>query len=142
MARFMQIDIDCTYPEQLADFWAEVLDYRVADPPGGHESWEAFSQAEARDDGERWCRLIDPSGQGTTILFHRVPEAKTVKNRVHLDVWVAPLGRSPDENWPLVDAEVLRLIGLGASEVRRVTENEQCFVVMTDPEGNEFCVCG
>jgi hypothetical protein len=142
VGRPLQIDVDCADPDSLAAFWAEVLDYRPAEPPSGYASWQAFSRAEARDEHVGWCRVIDPDGRGPSILFHRVPEEKTVKNRLHLDVWVAPIGRSPDENWPVVDAEVERLIGLGASMLRRTAEDDQCFVVMADPEGNEFCVCG
>lgn len=142
MARQLQIAVDCADPERLAAFWAEVLDYRVADPPAGHRSWEDFSSVEARDTDERWCMAVDPGGSGPTVLFHRVSESKLEKNRLHLDVWVAPSGGSADENWPLVDAEVNRLVGLGASEVRKVSDDGNCFVVMHDPEGNEFCVCG
>jgi hypothetical protein len=142
VGRPIQIDIDCADPEALAAFWAEVLQYRVADPPAGFDSWGAASAADAREPGEGWCRVIDPEGRGPSILFHRVPEAKVAKNRLHLDVFVAPLGREPEENWPIVDAEVERLTKLGATSLNRVTETEQCFVSMTDPEGNEFCVCG
>lgn len=119
-----------------------MLAYRVADPPGGFPSWRAASEAEANEPGEAWCACFDPDGAGPRILFHRVPEAKTVKNRLHLDVFVAPRGGDREANWPAVDTEVDRLVGLGASMVRRVSDDDQCFVVMTDPEGNEFCVCG
>lgn len=138
----MQVAIDCADPERLAVFWAEALGYRVADPPGGHATWEDFAKAEASEPREYWCKAVDPAKAGPPILFHRVPEAKAGKNRVHLDIWVAPLGGSLVENWPLVDAEADRLVELGASIVRRVAEDEKCFVVMRDPEGNEFCVCG
>jgi hypothetical protein len=136
------VAIDCSDPEKLAAFWAEVLAYRVADPPPGHASWREFSLVEAEVPDEEWCMAVDPDGSGPTLLFHRVPEAKVVKNRLHLDVWVAPRGGPADANWPAVDAEVRRLSELGANEVRRVSDNDQCFVVMTDPEGNEFCVSG
>jgi predicted enzyme related to lactoylglutathione lyase len=142
MGRPIQIDIDCTDPEALAAFWAEVLSYKVADPPGGHESWAEFSGAEAEEPDEMWCALFDPDRRGPPLLFHRVRESKVVKNRLHIDVWVAPRGGDPETNWTLVDAEVDRLVELGATKIRRVSDNDQCFVVMTDPEGNEFCVCG
>lgn len=141
MGRTIQIDIDCADPERLAAFWAEVLGYRVADPPMGHESWRAFSEAEAEEAGERWCSVVDPDGAGPRVLLHRVREPKVVKNRLHLDVFVASPA-DPEKNWPVVDDEVERLVGLGATKLRRVSENDQCFVVMADPEGNEFCVCG
>ena len=140
--RPIQIAIDCSDPTALAAFWAEVLGYVVADPPGEHASWDDFSRVEAFHPGERWCMAIDLDGVGPTVLFHSVPEAKVVKNRIHLDVWAAPRGAGPEANWPLVDAEVRRLVTLGATQISRVEEDDQCFVVMTDPEGNEFCVCG
>jgi hypothetical protein len=141
VGRPIQIDIDCADPESLAAFWAEVLHYEVASPPQGYATWGDFSRTEATEPGEGWCRVIDPAGSGVSILFHRVPEPKTVKNRIHLDVFVAPPGDA-GRNWPVVDAEVQRLAGMGATALRRVNEDDQCFVVMTDPEGNEFCVCG
>lgn len=70
-------------------------------------------------------------GLGRRILFQRVPEKKTVKNRLHLDVHAAQGTR---------DAEVERLESLGASVYRRVEEPSGTWVVMQDPEGNEFCV--
>lgn len=142
MGRAVQIDIDCSDPERLAAFWAEVLGYQVADPPGDHPTWQAFSEAEAAEAGEAWCTAIDPDGVGPPVLFHRVPEGKVAKNRLHLDVFVTERGGPPEAAWPLVDAEVHRLVELGGTDLRRVDEDEQCFVVMQDPEGNEFCVCG
>jgi len=141
MGRHIQIDIDCSDPESLAAFWAELMDYEVAQPRG-FSSWREYAEIEAREPGEYWCAAFDPEGRGPRLLFHRVPERKAVKNRLHLDVWVAPPGGSREENWPLVDAEVERLVALGATVIRRVSEDDQCFVVMTDPEGNEFCACG
>ena len=144
MGRPIQIDIDCADPEALATFWAEVLAYEVAPPPEGHETWASASAADAREPGEMWCVAFDPEHRGPRLLFHRVPEPKTVKNRLHLDVWVAPRGGDADENWPLVNAEVERLVRLGGKMIKRAGDEEggQCFVVMGDPEGNEFCVCG
>ncbi len=140
MGRPIQIDIDCRDPERLAAFWAEVLQYRVADPPSPHSSWAEASAAEASEPGEAWCAAFDPDGRGPRFLFHRVPEPKTVKNRLHLDVWVTERG-APDDPWPAMDAEVTRLASLGAVELRRSPADER-YVVMADPEGNEFCVCG
>lgn len=136
MGRDLQIAVDCADPEALAAFWAEVLDYRVP-PPRGHATWRDYSQAEANEPGEGWCRADDPDGSGPSLLFHRVPEAKAEKNRLHLDVWVSHGG-----DWAPLDAEVERLVGLGASVLRRRDDDGHCYVVMGDPEGNEFCVCG
>jgi hypothetical protein len=141
LGRYIQIDVDCADPEALAAFWAEVLQYRVADPPAGHATWQAASDADAREPGERWCVAYDPDGKGPRLLFHRVPEPKSVKNRLHLDVWVSPRGGDSGSSWPTVNKEVERLVALGGRELRRPVD-DQCFVVMADPEGNEFCVCG
>ena len=140
MGRAIQIDIDCVDPERLAVFWAEVLDYRVVEPRN-HESWQAYSEAEAKEPGERWCAVFDPAGVGPRVLFHRVPEAKSVKNRLHLDVFVSPRDVDPEHRWAAVDAEVDRLVAMGGSSINRSPDDEY-FVVMSDPEGNEFCVCG
>src|SRR5436853_473695 len=75
------------------------------------------SRGVAVDPGEQWSRLVDPDGVGPELLFHRVPEGKIVKNRMHLDVRLAP-GAPPAERRRLVDAEATRLRGLGAVHVR------------------------
>ena len=82
--------IDCEDPDRLAAFWAEVLGYRRPAPPDGHASWSEYSRAVAVDKGEAWSQLVDPDGIGPPVLFHRVPEAKIVKNQVHLDLRLAP----------------------------------------------------
>src|SRR5687768_9070 len=76
MARRMQVAVDCSDPERLAEFWADVLGYRIADPPDRHESWAAFSAAEASQPSERWCVIVDPDRNGPRLLFHSVPEQK------------------------------------------------------------------
>ncbi|MFC9732105.1 VOC family protein [Streptomyces roseolus] len=108
------VTIDCADPYALATFWAEVVDGTLADDdnPGDPEA------------------LVESAG--ASLLFIRVPEGKTVKNRVHLDL--QPQDRSRDE-------EVERLLALGAKLVgdhRRADGTG--WATMTDPEGNEFCV--
>jgi hypothetical protein len=139
MARRVQVAIDCEFPDRLATFWAEALDYRVKEPPEGYETWSAYSDAVASDPGEAFSKLVDPEGRGPNVLFHRVPEPKVVKNRVHLDVWVGPEG---DKNLrrPFVDAEARRLVALGAVHVRTDEDEVDYYAVMQDPEGNEFCI--
>jgi Glyoxalase-like domain len=79
---------DCADPDRLARFWAQALGYKLQDPPQGHGTWESW----LRDQGipqERWNdanAVVDPDGRGPRIFFQRVPEAKTTKNRVHLDL--------------------------------------------------------
>jgi predicted enzyme related to lactoylglutathione lyase len=139
MARRMQIAVDCSDPERLAAFWAEVLAYRLLDPPDGHASWSEFSAAEAHESGEAWRIIGDPTSRGPTILFHSVPEQKTTKNRVHLDVWV-PREESIAQGTTTVEAEAARLVQLGATRIRTRDDDGDFYIVMQDPEGNEFCI--
>lgn len=108
------ITFDCACPTVLAAFWSAALGY----PMDEH----------ADDDG---ASVSHPDGVGPRLLFLPVPEGKTVKNRVHLDL------RPPTD----MDTEVERLVSLGARKLRRVAEYEDdIFTVMQDPEGNEFCI--
>jgi len=141
MATQVQISVDCADPERLARFWADVLGYQLEDPPSGHDSWSDYSRAVAGA-GQEWHAVVDPDGVGPRVLFHRVPEAKVVKNRLHLDVRAGGARGTPKEQRrPLVDAEANRLRSVGATLVRTEDEDDDYFAVMQDPEGNEFCVC-
>lgn len=84
---------------------------------------------------------IDPEGIGPRLFFQRVPEAKVVKNRQHLDVLVAP-GLHGKDRASVLLAEAERLELLGAKRIRfnSATEAEESFIVMQDVEGNEFCL--
>jgi catechol 2,3-dioxygenase-like lactoylglutathione lyase family enzyme len=129
VARQVQVAIDCENPDRLARFWAEVLGYPPPSPPDRDSS----------EPGEAWSRLTDPDGVRPSVLFHRVPEPKTVKNRVHLDIRLAA-GATTDTTRALVDAEARRLVGLGATHVRTDDDETDYYAVMQDPDGNEFCV--
>jgi hypothetical protein len=83
--------------------------------------------------------VVDPDGRGPRIYFQRVPEGKTAKNRLHLDVRAAP-GLAGEERVQRMTQEVQRLVGLGAEQVRVVDQMGEHWIVMRDPEGNEFCV--
>jgi hypothetical protein len=144
MATDIQVVIDCADPDRLAHFWADALHYRIQDPPEGFASWPDFLRAQGipEADFNKASAVVDPDGKGPRIYFQRVPEAKVVKNRVHLDLNVGG-GHDAglDENRRRVDAEVERLQGLGASVFRPGSvEDGEYWVVMQDPEGNEFCV--
>ncbi|MEY2431254.1 MAG: hypothetical protein QOC92_979 [Acidimicrobiaceae bacterium] len=135
----MQVAVDCSDPERLAEFWADVLGYRVAEPPGHQATWAAFSAAEGSQPSERWCVIVDPDRNGPSLLFHSVPEQKEGKNRLHLDVWV----EQPDPSvarQTLVAAEAARLQALGAGHIRTRDDDGDFYMVMRDPEGNEFCI--
>ncbi len=109
------ITFDCHEPTELARFWAAAT---------------GFHRGEA-DELDEVAVLHDPVGRYPRLLFIKVPEEKSVKNRVHLD-----LQAEGD-----MATEVQRLVGLGAHEVRVVDESpDDLFTVMQDTEGNEFCV--
>jgi hypothetical protein len=144
MATSVQVTFDSADPTRLAAFWAEALHYVVPSPPDGFGTWDEW----LRDAGipeERWndaAAIVDPDGAGPRIFFQRVPEGKTAKNRMHLDL-DAGGGRevSDAERRANVDAEVGRLRSLGASDARGAMDKDGTYWVrMNDPEGNEFCV--
>jgi predicted enzyme related to lactoylglutathione lyase len=107
------LNVDCRDPRLLADFWSAVLGYRL-------------------DDADEESASIVPTegASGWTLLFFVVPEGKSVKNRLHLDL-------SPPDT---MAAEVDRLLAAGATVQGRVDEGGSFWTVMLDPEGNEFCV--
>ncbi len=84
----------------------------------------------------------DPDGNGPRLFFQRVPEGKLAKNRVHLDVRAAP-GLGAEERMAALEAECDRLVALGATRTQRFEPAPPMtngFIVMADPEGNEFCL--
>jgi hypothetical protein len=138
----LQIVIDCADPARLAEFWVNALHYQIQNPPTGYQSWEQFLQAQGipQEDWNKASAIIDPQGIKPRIFFQRVPEQKTGKNRVHIDLNQSQPGTAPEERRQLVDTEVERLKSLGANELYRKEELNEYWVTMTDPEGNEFCV--
>ena len=143
MGLSVQVAIDCADPAKLAAFWAEVLHYKIQDPPKGYDSWPAFLQAQHVPEDQWTSSIVDPEGKGPRIFFQRVPETKTVKNRVHLDINVGLHGQataSPEERKQRTIAEVERLTKLGARELYRCEEFGDFWITMADPENNEFCI--
>ncbi|MFB9375948.1 VOC family protein [Kineococcus gynurae] len=144
MSREFQVTVDCADPEALATFWAAALDYVVQPPPEGFESWPAALTAfgvPAERQGDAHA-VVDPDGRGPRLFFQRVPEAKRVKNRVHLDLRAAP-DAGPEDRMAALEVEAERLVALGATRRRRVEPDPPLvggFLVMSDPEGNEFCL--
>lgn len=143
MATGVQIVFDCADPDKLATFWASALHYKKQDPPAGFASWPDFLKAQGIPQSQ-WnsaSAIVDPDGVGPRIYFQQVPEGKTVKNRVHLDLNVGgPRSAPPDERRRRVDAEVGRLVRLGARQSRTIEERGEYFINMFDPESNEFDV--
>jgi predicted enzyme related to lactoylglutathione lyase len=143
MATSVQVTFDAADPDRLARFWAEVLGYKLQDPPAGFDSWHAFLTAQGvpEDQWNSASAIVDPDGKGTRIFFQQVAETKSVKNRVHLDVSVTDGPASPlDERKQQVDAAAKRLVSLGARLVGAMEKRGEYWAIMTDPEGNEFCI--
>ena len=139
----VQVTFDCADPDALARFWAAALDYKLDDPPEGYDSWQDF----LKDVGvpeDKWnsaSAISDPAGSGPRIYFQQVPEPKSAKNRVHLDVNVGGGRKRPlEERRATVHAAAERLTGLGATKLYEQDEQDEFHITMQDPEGNEFCL--
>jgi hypothetical protein len=138
------ITVDCADAPSLARFWCHALGYVEAPPPQGWSDWPSFLRDHEvpEDEWDDGATIRPRSGAGPSISFLRVPEPKTVKNRVHLDVRVSG-GRDVDQ--PLREQ---RIRGLESDLVARGARRrrEDCVdgrldhLVMEDPEGNEFCI--
>ncbi len=142
-AKLTEVVVDAADPDRLARFWAEALGYIVQPPPEGFDTWEQFLESIGvpEDQYNSASGIIDPQGLGPRLFFQQVPEPKTTKNRVHLDV-NAGGGHGVDdgERRRRVDAASQRLVGLGATRVQERTRLGERWIVMQDPEGNEFCL--
>ena len=110
----LAVVLDCPDLDRSAEFWCGVLGY-VAEPSSLG----------------RYRQLLPADGNGVELLLQHVPEAKTTKNRMHLDL------RVPD-----LEAEVTRVLGLGARRVtdRPIEEQGWVWQVLADPDDNEFCI--
>jgi predicted enzyme related to lactoylglutathione lyase len=108
------VTVDCARPWQLAEFWSALLDWPIDGDNGPDDEEVAVSP-----------RVAGP----TPLLFLRVPDVKTVKNRIHLDL------RPQDQA-----AEVERALSLGATRSQIGQTGDESWVVLADPEGNEFCI--
>ena len=142
-----QLVIDCRDPSRLVAFWAEALRYRPQPPPDGHPTWRDWylSVGVPADELEGDCvdRLEDPTGAGPRIWFQPVPEVKSIKNRLHIDLKVGGGRAVPVAQRRItVDAEVGRLTALGARVLGSMDDPENGYYSfqLADPEGNEFCV--
>ncbi|WP_182873414.1 VOC family protein [Microbispora sp. H10670] len=148
MALSWKLVVDSVNAPVLADFWAAALGYEVEDPSvlvgrllaAGHLPAEAVAEHDGRTIFRGYAAIRHPDdpfdatsgvGLGRRLLFQDVPEGKTGKNRLHIDVHGEPGG---------LDALVARLEGLGATRVREVDKGPAGhWWIMLDPEGNEFC---
>ncbi len=137
-----QVTFDAASPRALAEFWAIALEYEMDPPPPPFGSWpEALEAWGLPADSDDANAISDPAGTGPRLYFQRVPEGKVAKNRVHLDIGVGRGIESPDERWSAVTTHVERLVAAGAAVVEeRRNDFGDHWMVLTDPEGNEFCV--
>jgi catechol 2,3-dioxygenase-like lactoylglutathione lyase family enzyme len=139
-----QMVIDCADPERLARFWAAALGYELESPPPGFGTWDAYWRDVGVPEDELGIEhdsIVDPAGHGPRIWFQIVPDTKTIKNRIHLDIHASGGRAVPLETRRhRVDAEAARLAELGATLVRALQQEglDHYAVAMTDPEGNEF----
>ncbi|MDQ4008279.1 MAG: VOC family protein [Actinomycetota bacterium] len=136
-----QVTFDAGDPERLGSFWASALGYETARPPEGFGSWPEFLDSIGVPEDKRdsaWA-IVDPEGIKPRLFFQKVPEGKTAKNRVHLDIH-ATVGVEQEQVDERREEAVQRLESLGATRHDQLTEMGLTWVVMTDPEGNEFCV--
>jgi Glyoxalase-like domain len=142
MATRIQVVFDAADPDKLAHFWAEALGYIIQPPPEGYESWQQWlvQMGVPESEWDRASAIVDPDREGPRVFFQKVPEPKSVKNRVHLDVHVSTPDLSVDERKAKVWPEVARLEKLGATQLYTQEEMGGFFVTMADLEGNEFCV--
>jgi hypothetical protein len=151
MAAGFMLVIDCADPDRLSRFWVAALGYMIEPSPAGWASWDEYWRSigvPEEDLGVGEDRIVDPEGRGPGIWFQVVPERKTVKNRLHIDLHAS--GDEPHASAgrkiPLavrkqrVDAEASRLVALGATLVAVLSTDglDHYAVAMRDPEGNEF----
>jgi hypothetical protein len=137
-----QVTVDCADPHELADWWAETLDWQV-EPQDEAFIRRMISAGHAADSDTRrhdgtlvWkagAAIRHPGGpqRAPRVLFQLVPEAKTVKNRLHLDVRIGA-----DD----VEHAVAGLVARGAKVLHSGQQGHHAWVTLADPEGNEFCV--
>ena len=114
MAATLGLVLDCSDPVRLAEFWSAAIGYTNVGSAGSY------------------VLLLDEAGEQPKLLLQQVAEPKAGKNRLHFDI-----------ETPAVDEEVARLEALGALRLQAeaIEEHGNRWVVMADPEGNEFCVC-
>jgi hypothetical protein len=143
MAYDFQVAVDCADPHALADWWADALGW-VVEPSDESFIRKMIAEGYATEDdttthdgvlvwkeGAAIRHPDDAGGPRRRILFQQVPEPKTVKNRLHLDVWVGA---------DKVEAELERLTARGATFLHRGQQGPHTWVTIADPEGNELCL--
>lgn len=139
MAAKIDLTLDAADAQVLAAFWRTALGYVDEPPPAPFETraqWHASFDLPEDDSVDDGAWLCDPDGNGPRLAVLKVPEPKTAKNRLHMDVRVPGHG-TPEERWARIEAESERLVRAGGTVVEVFDGHH---VMMADPEGNEFCV--
>jgi len=133
----VDLTLDCADPGLLAEFWKTAIGYVDEPPPPPFTTREEWlAQFDEADDGMGGAWLYDPRGVAPRLSLLQVPEPKTAKNRLHLDLRVSGDGTS-GQRWNRILDEAARLRAAGATVVQEFAAHH---IVMADPEGNEFCV--
>jgi hypothetical protein len=150
MAHRIQLVIDCHLSARQVEFWALALGYQPEPPPLGFDTWNDYwrhlkvPEEELETDRDSCDSIVDPEGAGPRIWFQIVPETKSIKNRVHLDIAVSGGIREVPRTLrkERVDTKAAELIAIGASlvMVHDVEGSDHYAITMHDPEGNEFCI--
>jgi hypothetical protein len=130
-------------PRRLAHFWSDVFGYPKLEWDEPLKS-QLLDAGLTEDDLASRALAEDPAGKGPRLFFHHADGPKEERNRIHLDVNVAPADTSQEERHRLIEAEKDRLVALGATVVRLVEQTwgpwPEHYYQMRDPEGNEFCL--
>lgn len=137
LSRRFGVTIDCRHPMTLAQFWCDLLGYVEEPAPVGYSSWQEYDIANGVTAAEAasGCTIIDPDGRGARLYFQQVPEGKRGKNRVHLDIVAS--GR---RRWSDVTTAAGRAVARGGRVISESDDPADRFIVLADPEGNEFCL--
>jgi len=140
MATDFQVVVDCAAPHELADWWADALGWQVEAQDAAFirrmidAGYATDDETTTHNGALVWktgAAINAPDPNRPRLLFQQVPEGKTVKNRMHLDLRVGAERR---------EAEVARLVAAGATELHRASQGPHEWATLADPEGNEFCV--
>lgn len=143
MHELFQVVFDANDPHALAAFWAKALNYEFQLPPPEFETWDEFADKMGipEEDRDKLVALVPKGKVGNRLLFQKVPEGKTAKNRVHIDVPSGAERNAPRiERLAAIEEKVATLVEAGAIKGDSFSEFGAEWTVMQDPEGNEFCV--
>lgn len=143
MSETFQVTFDCADPAKLSRFWVVALGYKLQDPPPGFASWDEWLRQSdiPEEEWNDFSVAVDPENIKPSLYFQKVPEGKVAKNRLHLDIKITEGPRIPaTERQKQIAPKVQQLEALGATQIGVVEKHGSYWIVMADPEGNEFCL--